>query len=187
MSTTATGHGHPTRRGATVEVRRARPFDLPALTAFFDRCSPESRYQRFHGAAGPAVRHEIARIATWSDTHRSWVAVAPGDPTTIVGTATLAWGSFGEVEVAFLVEDGWMRHGVGRRLFGAMVRHAADEGLESLLARVQGGNERARRFLRSVAPGARTRFVGSGEFEVDLPVRPAAALAAGRSLLRETA
>jgi len=104
-----------------------------------------------------------------------------------VGAATLAWGTAGEVKVAFLVEDGWMRHGVGRLLFGAMALHAAAEGIESLLARVQGGNERARRFLRSVAPGARTRFVGSGEFEVDLPVRPAAALAAGRPILRETA
>lgn len=185
MSTTATRHGRPTRRGATVEVRPARPFDLPGLTAFFDRCSPESRYQRFHGAAGPAVRHEIDRITTLSTTSRSWVAVAPGGP--IVGTATLAWGSSGEVEVAFLVEDGWMRHGVGRRLFGAMALHADDEGIESLLARVQGGNERARRFLRTVAPGARTRFVGSGEFEVDLPVGPAAALAAGQPILRETA
>ena len=163
-------------RGA-VQIRPARPADAAALERFFDRCSPESRYQRFHGATGPTVRRELARITAGSPDHRSWVAVDARDGRTIRGTATLARGHDGEVEVAFLVEDGWTRHGVGRRLFGEMALHAEAEGLESLVARVQGGNERARRFLRTVAPGARTRFLGAGEFELDLPVAPAAQLA----------
>lgn len=157
-------------------VRRARPADLAALEAFFERCSEESRYRRFHGATGSTVRMELRRMANPTDRHRSFVAVADGE---VHGTATLAWGSDGVVEVAFLVEDGWSRHHLGRALLEMLLVEAHGAGLTQVTARIQGDNERARRFVRSVAPSATGRFAGAGELEFDIPVDavPSSALA----------
>jgi hypothetical protein len=41
-----------------------------------------------------------------------------------------------------------------------------------VLATVQADNDRAIRFLRGVAPGARSRFVGGAEVEVTIPTDP---------------
>jgi GNAT superfamily N-acetyltransferase len=137
-------------------VRLARPTDLPGLTALLDRCTPETLYRRFHGVVGSAARKELERIATPTPTHRSWVAVAPdGD---IRGKATLAWGRGGDVEIAFLVEDGHRREGIGRALVTAAGREAARRGVTAIDARIQGDNVAARRFLDAVVPGVATRF-----------------------------
>ena len=74
------------------------------------------------------------------------------------------------VEAAFLVEDGWFRHGIGRALFAALARDAHASGAEAVTAWVQADNERARRFLRSIVPGTRATFIGGGELEISLPV-----------------
>jgi GNAT superfamily N-acetyltransferase len=150
-----------------LEVRTSRSGDLDALVEMVQRCSPDTIYRRFHGAAGPAVVRELRRIANPVADHRSWVVT---DGSRIHGTATLAWGRDGTVEAAFLVEDTWFRHGVGRRLFSAVAREARRECVPHVTAWVQADNERARRFFRSVAPGARTSFGGGGELEVDVPV-----------------
>jgi GNAT superfamily N-acetyltransferase len=152
---------------AALEVRAARAADLDALLAMVRRCSPETIYRRFHGAAGPAVTTELRRVANGTTEHRSWVVT---EGSRIHGTATLAWGRDGTVEAAFLVEDGWFRHGVGRRLFAAVAREARRECVPVVTAWVQSDNERARRFFRSVAPGARTSFGGGGELEIHVPV-----------------
>lgn len=179
METMATAPEAPALR-----VRPARPADRPALEALLERSSHESRYRRFHGVMGAAVRRELDRIAHPSAVHRSWVA---DDGTALRGTATLAWGSDGVVEAAFLVEDDWFRRGVGRALFVEVAREAVRAGVPAVTAYVQADNVAARRFFRSVAPGASTTFVGGGELEVvvpvdvpvDLPVR-SPAIARGR-------
>jgi GNAT superfamily N-acetyltransferase len=156
-----------------VTIRCAQPADLAALEHLVDRCSDTALYRRFHGAAGPYVRREIARIAAPTPTHRSWVAADPGG---VHGTATLAWGRSGTVEAAFLVEDAWRRRGIGSGLFAAVVHEARAAGVPTVAATVQADNEPALRFLRAVAPGARLRFAGGGEVDVELPVPPLAAV-----------
>lgn len=150
-------------------VRPAAPEDLTALCALLDRCSAETQYRRFHGAVGGAVRRELERISHPTAAHRSWVAT---DGVELHGTATLAAGSDGVVEAAFLVEDAWFRHGVGRALFGAVARDARDRGLPDVTAWVQADNERARRFFRSMVPGIHTTFAGGGELQLSVPVAP---------------
>lgn len=150
-----------------LQVRAARPADLVELEALLARCSAETAYRRFHGALGPIVRNELARIARSTPEHRSWVAT---DGRAIHGTATLARGANGVVEAAFLVEDAWFRRGLGRRLFDAVAAEARRSGVESVTLWVQADNERARRFLRAMVPGTRTAFAGGGELEVEVPV-----------------
>lgn len=154
-------------------VRAARSDDLPQLTALVDRCTPETLYRRFHGATGAPMRHELERIAAPGPRHRSWVAV--GCDGAIRGTATLAWsaraGAEEHPEVAVLVEDAWFRRGLGRALVTRLTGHARRSGAEVVVARVQGDNMRAVRFLRAVAPGARMAFDG-GELAITVPVMP---------------
>jgi N-acetylglutamate synthase-like GNAT family acetyltransferase len=141
---------------AGITVRAARPSDLPALHSLLDRCSRETLYRRFHGVVGRSVRREVARIATPTATHRSWVAVDRHGA--VRGTATLAWARDGEVEVAFLVEDGFRRRGIGRALVAAAGREAAARGVDEVLAHIQGDNATAARFVRAVVPDASLRF-----------------------------
>jgi N-acetylglutamate synthase-like GNAT family acetyltransferase len=151
----------------SVTVRSATETDLPRLQALLDRCSADTTYRRFHGAIGGAVRRELERISHPGPEHRSWIAT---DGTDIRGTATLARGSNGVVEAAFLVEDAWFRQGIGRALFAALAREAMSSGTPEVTAWVQADNERARRFLRSMVPGTTTTFAGGGELEISLPV-----------------
>lgn len=152
-----------------VVVRSAAPTDLDLLRAMVERTSPTTLRRRFHDAAGRPVQRELARIASPTPSHRSWVALAADGQ--VHGTATLAWARAGTVEAAFLVEDAWFRRGLGRALFGALAIEAARARVATVLATVQADNDRAVRFLRAVAPGAHPRFVGGGELEVAIPVR----------------
>jgi hypothetical protein len=148
-------------------VRPAGPADLPALVELLDRCSEETVYRRFHGASGRSAARELERITHPTAGHHSWVAEVDG---VLHGTATLAWGADGLPEAAFLVEDGWFRRGLGRRLFGAVARDALESEVDRVVVAVQADNERARRFVRAVAPGAQTTFSGGGVLEMSVPV-----------------
>jgi GNAT superfamily N-acetyltransferase len=160
------------RTDLPVTIRPAEPGSRPALDALVDRCSTETLYRRFHGTATGPISHELDRIAAPTADHRSWLAVSPPDGE-VHGTATLAWGPAGP-EIAFVVEDGWRRRGLGRRLFAAALAEAARAGVGSVGATVQADNERALRFVRSVAPGAVSRYAGGNEVEVSVPVPPSA-------------
>jgi GNAT superfamily N-acetyltransferase len=153
---------------AKVHIRPSRPIDADGLTALAERCSDDALYRRFHGAAGPYVRRELARVASPTWLHRSWVAVADG---ALRGTATLAWRRSGQTDIAVLVEDAWFRRGIGRRLLHRLAAEARVRGVDVLTATVQADNERAVRFIRGVAPDATVRFVGGAELDVRIPVR----------------
>jgi GNAT superfamily N-acetyltransferase len=156
-------------------IRPAGSGDVGQLMALLDRCSPETRYRRFHASTVEPMYREMARVAAPEPGHRSWVAVGPDG--TARGTATLAWPASGPPEVALLVEDAWFRRGIGRALIGEVGWAAARAGVDAVVAWVQADNLRAVRFLRAVVPGARLTFDG-GELAVTLPVaRPAGAAA----------
>ena len=148
-------------------LRTSRPGDLGPLRAFIARCSPETRYRRFHGTGPQAIERELTRIASPTDDHRSWVVVDGGE---VRGTASLARSRSGATEMALLVEDRWFRRGIGRALVGELTAHAELVGLETITAWIQADNERAVRFIRAVAPQASIRFVGGAELEAQIPV-----------------
>jgi ribosomal protein S18 acetylase RimI-like enzyme len=147
-------------------VRPAAPADLPALERFFARCSPDTLYRRFHGVAGALAHEELVRTAHPSPTHRAVVAVEGGE---VHGIGTLAFGRDGEAEIAFVVEDAWMRRGVGRVLARGVLREARRLRVPRLTAYVQPDNSRARDFFRSIAPGASVRFEDR-ELVIDIPL-----------------
>jgi GNAT superfamily N-acetyltransferase len=162
---------HPARRQAPgpardLLVRPARPTDLAALERFFERCSADTLYRRFHGVAGALAHEELVRTAHPTATHRAVIAIDGGE---VRGIGTLAFGRDGEAEIAFVVEDAWMRRGVGRVLARGVVREARRLRVPRLVAYVQPDNGRARDFFRSIAPGATVRLEDR-ELIVDIPL-----------------
>lgn len=154
---------------ANLRVRPARPSDRSALEAMFGRSSDDTLYRRFHGPMGSLAKREIHRISQPTAEHRSWVAVAAGG---VRGTATLVLDRDGTAELAFVVEDDWQRHGVGRALAVAVLEEAARLRVPTVVAFVQAENWRARQFFRSVAPEADARLEDR-EVVVRIPVAAA--------------
>jgi len=50
-----------------------------------------------------------------------------------------------EAEVALLIEDGWQKRGLGKRLIARLANEARRHGVETFKAYIQGENRRALR------------------------------------------
>ncbi len=132
--TTTTAEDVVLRDGSTLRLRSTAHTDGPALVAFFDRLSPESRYLRFQGAGTVDLRTVDPFIHTdWRDSV-SLVGELEGD--------VVALGTFirlrdpRRAEVAFAVADGLQGRGVGTRLLERLALHAAGVGVEEFVAQV---------------------------------------------------
>src|SRR3954453_16957498 len=111
---------------------RFRPIhaeDWRRLQRFHERLSPDTVVMRFHGAK----RHlstPLAHRFTEMDGDRDVAIVATtGTWGRIVGVARYSRLESGVAEVAFVVEDVFQHHGVGRRLMRRLVAHARANGI----------------------------------------------------------
>jgi GNAT superfamily N-acetyltransferase len=110
-------------------VRRARPDDAAALAEMFGRCSRQTRYERFHGVVAGA-----AYLRRCLDSPGAFVAE--------VGTGLVGFADTAPVpgaphihEAGVLVEDGWQRRGVGRRLLARLLADTPAELIRLELCR----------------------------------------------------
>jgi GNAT superfamily N-acetyltransferase len=135
------GAGHPFR------VRRAGPADREALTLMFERCTPQTRYRRFHGPVKGIPERYLADALSGSPFHYALVGYAvvgcpeaalAGEPeaTRIVALASCRTVNEGAAELGVLIEDAWQRRGLGTRLIGDLAAHAAGAGLRVLEAQL---------------------------------------------------
>lgn len=143
--------GHMTQLPADdVTIRPIRPDDMERLQGFHLRLSPEAIRLRFHGYLRE-LPETLARRFTQVDGHDrvAYVAVT-GDPEQIVGVGRYDWQEDGVAEVAFVVEDGYQRHGIGSCLLATLLESAQARGdINTLLARVVHGNSRMRKLLEA--------------------------------------
>jgi GNAT superfamily N-acetyltransferase len=134
-------------------IRHLDPKDLPAVRAMFTRLSKRTVYLRFFTVGDGALNAELAYLAAL-DGHERVALVAEADGA-IVGLARFHATGDGRAVAAALVEDGWQRRGIGRRLMSDLVDAARREGMASLDVSVLGDNMAALRLIRHVAPGIR--------------------------------
>ena len=154
--------------GRTVRVRAASLGDGARLRRMFSRLSPRSIYRRFHSPL-PRVPDWAVTRAVEVDHHdrESLVAVVEDE---IVGHATYArLGGGREAEVAVVVEDGWQRRGVGKRLLSELAGRARRRGIEAFTGAVLPENGAMRGLLAASGGGLRYS-VEDGAYVARIPV-----------------
>ena len=139
-----------------VRVRRAATADREALARMFDRCTPDTRYRRFHGPVKAIPERYLAEALSGSHFHYALVACPapvsdleldsePGldsgrarEPgaSGIVALASCRTVDEGGAEIGVLIEDAWQRRGLGSRLVLDLATHAANVGLRLLEAQL---------------------------------------------------
>ena len=147
----------PLKDGTVIHLRPIRPDDAPRLVALFDRLSQQTAYQRFFSVlkrlppayarvfANVDYRQRLAIVAereTPAGPELIGVGryepadateLAPGIVPTVVPT---------EVEVAFVVQDGWQGRGLGSILLEEVLRAAVARGVQRFRAFVLADNHR---------------------------------------------
>ena len=131
------------RNGERVLVRPVHPLDLELAQAFVRELSPESRYNRFHGA----IKELTPGMARWAthvdyDRHMALIAVVYRDGREIeIGAARYVVRADGETaEFAVAVADAWQGQGLGARLLAGLVEIAARRGLSWMEGEILASN-----------------------------------------------
>jgi GNAT superfamily N-acetyltransferase len=147
-------------------LRAARAGDGDALQAYVRGLSPQSRYNRFLGAARELPASELARALAADGREFSTLLLTSSveGRETIVGEARLALSCARRAgEFGLSIADDWRRLGVGSALLQEIERRAARDGMELLFGDTLRTNEgmlsmaRARGFR--LGPGFEPRLV----------------------------
>jgi GNAT superfamily N-acetyltransferase len=195
--------GLPVRRVGTgdslIRVRLAGADDREALAQMFDRCTPSTRYRRFHGPVKTIPERYLADALSGGAFHYALVACRSPDegPAPGIGSDTdrdrapralpgesqgervdllLALASCrvtseGAAELGVLIEDAWQGHGLGTRLVGDLIAHARRTGLRVLEAQLLAEQAWIASLLRPYGT-CRLRSTGSGVLNVTLRLAP---------------
>jgi acetyltransferase len=173
------GQARPTgpltlRDGAQVVLRPIRPEDEPALTALYERLSPQTAYQRFFTVMRrlpPDWAHILANVDY--DRRMAIAAIGPGDE--LIGVARYAHDQRAdEAEIAIVIEDRWQGRGLGTLLLRELIRYARRMGIQRLRAYVLADNLRMLKLIRRVTT-ILDRKLESGVLSLLLAPRDAAA------------
>jgi acetyltransferase len=149
------GHVGPMRPvmltdGTQVTLRHIRPEDEPALTALYERLSPQTAYQRFFTVMRrlpPDWAHILANV----DYDRRMAIAALGPGGELIGVARYVYDERAqEAEIAIVIEDRWQGRGLGTRLLSELIGYAEARGIRRFRAYVLGDNLRMFKLIRRV-------------------------------------
>ena len=125
-----------------MRTRPVRPEDAKLLLGFFDALSPETRFMRFMeelDELSPAMVARFTQIDYDCEMALIATSIADKDAERMIGIARDALAADGEsVEFALVVSDDWQRHGLGRRLMGALIEVARNKGYRNIFGDVLG-------------------------------------------------
>ena len=140
--------------GRSVRTRPVRPEDANLVLGFFDALSPETRYMRFMEELQELSPAMVARFTQIDyDREMALIATTADDKGAehMIGIARYSLAADGEsVEFALVVADDWQRHGLGRRLMGALIEVARAKGFRSIFGDVLGKNAKMLRLMHSL-------------------------------------
>jgi acetyltransferase len=157
------------RDGSRVLVRPVHPQDLELVRTFVRELSPESRYNRFHGALAE-LSPRMARWATHVDYDRHLALIAREVQ---VGAARYVVQGDGETaEFAVAVADAWQGRGVGARLLHGLIAVAAQRGLRWIEGDVLESNRGMRALARKLGFQGRARGGDARLVRVSRLLRP---------------
>jgi GNAT superfamily N-acetyltransferase len=175
-----------------LSLRSARSSDGDALQTYVRGLSPQSRYNRFLGAANELPASELARAlaANGRDTLTLLLTSKAEDRETVVGEARMALSCAKRAgEFSMSIADDWRHVGIGSALLQEIERKAATDGIELLFGDTLRTNEgmiglaHARGFrLESGLEPRLVRIQKRLDAAPDLPCRRWKEIAAGAEL-----
>jgi GNAT superfamily N-acetyltransferase len=149
---------HELADASRVRLRLTRPSDAPAVRAFLERLTAETRTLRFLAPA-PIVSDALVRHFTFYDPRERLMLAAtmPADGTErIVGLADAAFLATGLAEIGIVVDDASQGRGLGKVLSEAVASVALQRGATRLKAEMLDGNMPMLRLLERLGPTVRT-------------------------------
>jgi GNAT superfamily N-acetyltransferase len=165
------------RDGAIVGVRAIRSDDVARLRAFHARLSERTIRLRYFGPQPELSTGRLNRLVNVNYASRMALVatIGTGGDEQIIAVVRYERVGPETAEVAFVVEDGWQRHGVASALFGRLVGYARARGFTTLLAITLPDNMPMRGLLHNAGYPVTARYVdGCLELYLDI-ARPAAA------------
>jgi acetyltransferase len=130
--------------GERVTVRPIRPEDAEIEQAFVKHLSPETRYFRFMNALSELTPQMLARF-TQIDYGREMALIAvsakDGRETEVAVARYITNPDGASCEFALVVDDGWHRQGLGRRLMTQLIEVARSRGLAGMSGDILAANQ----------------------------------------------
>jgi GNAT superfamily N-acetyltransferase len=160
-----------------------RPGDRQALLELFDRSSPDTRRERFHGSLSVFPQRYLDDILTGAHGQLALVArdtCHRQNYGKVFGLASAAPVGPGTAEFAVWVDDAWQGHGVGTLLVRAILNLLAQQGMSTAVGIMESGNGAICRLIGRIAPQATTRFE-DGMVVVSVPLAEWAATSSAAS------
>lgn len=133
--------------GRTVSVRLGRPEDTAGVEAMHERCSPESRYQRYFTPMNEWREDNLRRI---SGGHRGATLVVTdvrGEVIALGNVFPIGPEDTDAAEIAVIVDDAWHGAGVGLLLTRHLIDVGRRMGFSRLIAYVLADNRAMRALL----------------------------------------
>lgn len=127
--------------GRQVVIRPLRDDDFESLVAMYDDFDPAQRAQGTPPIGTDAIRD-------WIDDLRAGVNVVALHDDSVVGHVTFVPDGTGRHELAIFVHQDYQRAGIGSRLLGVGMGHAAEEDVEYVWLTVESWKRGAQNLYR---------------------------------------
>ena len=140
--------------GMEITIRPIRPEDAEMEKDFVARMSDESKYYRFMDTIRELTQPMLVRFTQIDyDREMALVATVENEDGTEkqIGVSRYVTNPDGEsVEFALAVADDWQKHGIGRKLMGALIECARMKGYRAVVGDVLALNTKMFRLMTSL-------------------------------------